>query len=75
MTLDELAKQMYSAYCAAPPRGHSKGAKTRPLLCWEALTGAQRRRWLAVAGVAYDAVRQDVAEARRRVESRSRRAA
>lgn len=75
MTLDELAQSLYAAYCAAPPRGHSTGTKPRPLLCWHALTGAQRRRWIAVAGVAYDQVRRDVAEAKRRVESRSRHAA
>lgn len=75
MTIDDLAKQLYAAYCASPPRGRSGGLKPRPLLCWDALTGAQRRRWLAVAGVAYDAVRRDVAEARRRVEARSRTAA
>lgn len=67
MTLDELARRMYTAYCAAPPRGRADGG--RPLLCWDALTGAQRRRWLAVAGVAYDQVRRDVAEARRRTEA------
>lgn len=70
MTLDELAKSLYGAYCSSPPRGRGDGAKPRPLPCWEALTGAQRRRWLAVAGTAYDAVRRDVAEARRRVEAR-----
>jgi len=69
MTLDELAQQLYRAYCAAPPRGRTDGVKPRPLPCWDALTGAQRRRWIAVAGAAYDAVRRDAAEARRRVEA------
>lgn len=69
MTLDELAQQLYSTYCAAPPRGRADGGWPRPLLCWDALTGTQRRRWLSVAGVAYDQVRRDVAEARRRTEA------
>lgn len=69
MTLDELARQLYSTYCNAAPRGRSDG---KPMLCWDALTGAQRRRWERVAGAAYDAVRRDVAEARRRVEVRRR---
>lgn len=69
MTRDDLAQQLYGAYCASPPRGRTDGATPRPLPCWDGLTGAQRRRWLAVAGVAYDAVRRDVAEARRRVEA------
>lgn len=69
MTLDDLARTLYSAYCASAPRGRSDG---RPLLCWDALTTTQRRRWERVAGAAYDVVRQDVAEARRRVEVRRR---
>ncbi len=69
MTIDDLARTLYTAYCSAAPRGRSDG---RPLLCWDALTGAQRRRWERVAGAAYDLVRQDVAEARRRVEDRRR---
>ena len=67
MSLDELARQLYSAYCASVPRGRSDG---KPLLCWDALTNAQRRRWERVAGTAYDIVRRDVAEARRRVDAR-----
>ena len=69
MSLDDLARTLYSAYCNAAPRGRSDG---KPLLCWDALTNAQRRRWERVAGAAYDIVRQDVAEARRRVEARRR---
>ena len=69
MSLDDLARQLYAAYCGSTPRGRSDG---KPLLCWDALTGAQRRRWERVAGAAYDLVRQDVAEARRRVEDRRR---
>lgn len=72
MTIDDLARQLYAAYCASAPRGRSDG---RPLLCWDALTASQRRRWERVAGTAYDVVRRDVAEARRRVESRRRSAA
>ena len=67
MSLDELARQLYSAYCASVPRGRSDG---KPLLCWDALTRSQRRRWERVAGTAYDIVRRDVAEARRRVDAR-----
>lgn len=69
MSLDDLARQLYAAYCGSTPRGRSDG---RPLLCWDALTNAQRRRWERVAGTAYDLVRRDVAEARRRVEARRR---
>ncbi len=69
MSLDGLAQQLYAAYCASSPRGRSDG---KPLLCWDALTGTQRRRWERVAGTAYDLVRQDVAEARRRVDARRR---
>lgn len=69
MTITELAQTMYAAYCGAAPRGRSDG---KPLLSWDALTGAQRRRWERVAGTAYDVVRQDVAAARRKVESRRR---
>ncbi len=69
MTIDDLARQLYAAYCGSTPRGRSDG---RPLLCWDALTNAQRRRWERVAGTAYDIVRQDVAEARRRVDGRRR---
>ena len=69
MSLDDLAHQLYASYCNAAPRGQSDG---KPLLCWDALTNAQRRRWERVAGTAYDIVRQDVAEARRRVEARRR---
>lgn len=69
MILTDLARQLYSAYCGSAPRGRSDG---KPLLCWDALTNAQRRRWERVAGTAYDAVRRDVAEARRRVEARRR---
>ena len=69
MSLDDLARQLYASYCNAAPRGRSDG---RPLLCWDALTNAQRRRWERVAGTAYDIVRQDVAEARRRVDGRRR---
>lgn len=69
MSLDQLAQAMYTAYCSAAPRGRSDG---RPLLCWDALTGAQRRRWERVAGAAYDVVRRDVAQARQRVEARRR---
>lgn len=69
MTIDDLARAMYTAYCGSAPRGRSDG---KPLLCWDALTATQRRRWERVAGTAYDAVRQDVAQARQRVESRRR---
>lgn len=69
MTLDQLAQQLYATYCGSAPRGRSDG---RPLLCWDALTGAQRRRWERVAGAAYDVVRRDVAQARRKVEARRR---
>lgn len=71
MSLDQLAKQLYSAYCGSAPRGREAD---RPLLCWDALTHTQRRRWERVAGSAYDLVRQDVAAARRQVESRRRTA-
>lgn len=69
MTLDDLAMSLYSTYCGSAPRGRSDG---KPLLCWDALTTTQRRRWERVAGCAYDLIRQDVAEARRRVEARRR---
>lgn len=69
MTIDDLARQIYAAYCGSAPRGRDGG---RPLLCWDALTATQRRRWERVAGSAYDLVRRDVAEARRQVESRRR---
>ena len=49
MSLTILARTLYSAYCASVPRGRSDG---KPLLCWDALTGAQRRRWERVAGAA-----------------------
>ena len=69
MILDDLARQLYASHCASSPRGRSDG---KPLLCWDALTNAQRRRWERVAGTAYDLVRRDVAEGRRRVEARRR---
>lgn len=69
MIITELARQLYAAYCGSAPRGREAD---RPLLCWDALTATQRRRWERVAGAAYDLVRQDVAEARRKIESRRR---
>lgn len=68
MSLTDLAQLLYSAYCASH-RGLSDG---KPLLCWDALTTSQRRRWERVAGTAYDLVRRDVAEVRRQVEGRRR---
>lgn len=69
MIITELAQALYTAYCGSVPRGREAD---RPLLCWDALTGAQRRRWERVAGTAYDIVRQDVAQARRKIEDRRR---
>lgn len=69
MILTDLARSLYAAYCGSTPRGRSDG---KPMLCWDALTRSQRRRWERVAGAAYDLVRQDVADARRRVEARRR---
>lgn len=54
MDLMQLGKALYDRWCQAH-KGHT--ADGAPMPCWEALDGAQKATWTAVAETAYHHVR------------------